>query len=46
MRIVLLCATIAAITSAWGLLVSTDGGATAKELDAVDGGGDNHIATS
>ena len=49
MRIVLPCATIAAITSAWGLLVSADGGAAAaKELDAVDGGGDDDedIATS
>jgi hypothetical protein len=48
MRIVLPCATIAAITSAWGLLVSADGGAAAsKELDAVDGGDDDDdIATS
>jgi len=49
MRIVLPCATIAAITSAWGL-VSADGGAAAadavEELDAADGGGDIALARS
>lgn len=49
MRIVLPCATIAAITSAWGL-VSADRGAAAadavEELDAADGGGDIALARS